>query len=165
MELMWWTYPTQHIPQTHQQHQVACNDQMTTGTTAMLWLVQAQETISLRVWTAGFHYTKARLTKQRVDQVKCSPNVSKMSRKAVHLFCSHSIHQWRCDAQFHLCDLGKAWPIADGLYSDPLGLLMWLFKQQDDGQGAARCPLKTFRAAPKLPWVSSFQRVPKSLIL
>lgn len=42
---------------------------------------------------------------------------------------------------------------------------MWLFKQEDDGQGAARCPLKTFRVAPELPWVSSFQRVPESLIL
>lgn len=48
IELMWWwTCPIQNIPQTHQQHQVACNDQMIIGPTAMLWSVQAQKTISL----------------------------------------------------------------------------------------------------------------------
>ena len=45
--LWWWTCQIQNIPRTHQQHQVACNDQMTVGPTAMLWLVQAQKTISL----------------------------------------------------------------------------------------------------------------------
>lgn len=94
IELMWWwTCPIQNIPQTHQQHQVACNDQMIIGPTAMLWLVQAQKTISPESPDSWLSTNQSEIRRFEVKS-KAYQIFPKCPRKTF-AYC-HSIRQWVC---------------------------------------------------------------------
>ena len=94
IELMWWwTCPIQNIPQTHQQHQVACNDQMIIGPTAMLWSVQAQKTISLESPDSWLSTNQSEIRRFEVKS-KAYQIFPECPRKT-SAYC-HSICQWAC---------------------------------------------------------------------
>lgn len=78
IELMWWwTCQIQNASRTHQQHQVACNDQMTVGPTAMLWLVQAQKTIPFESLDSWLSLNQSEIKKEGLVKASAYQRFSK----------------------------------------------------------------------------------------
>lgn len=95
IELMWWwTLQIQNISWTHQQQQVACNDQMTIGPTAMLWLVQAQKTISFASLDSWFSINQSEIKNKglvRSSAYQMFPNAKEKCLPIAIAFVSETI--------------------------------------------------------------------------
>lgn len=163
----WWTCQVQNASWTHHRHQVACNDEMTDGPTAMLWLVQAQKTISqsLDRWLC-INWSEIK----NKDLVRSSayqrlPKYERMMVAYSHQICQRGYEITYSSQVFffwgNLCPYQMVFILevsTPNLSGCSQIISMRSFSHEDDGQGVARCPSRTFWTVLKLLEFSIFQR-------